>query len=455
MAAGPPSERLRRTLHAGTGICLAGFALAGDRLAGSDGSWGSLRQPLLALAMIVLLLGWVRLPPFWARASAGFCVSCSLLVALLLAGEGAGRALQWDWGFAELASRRFPPFYRKPSVRTGEVFFRRRGPEVWQGEVITTILKELDFPASAYAEEPAILVRYDKEGFRNDPGLKDWEFAIAGDSFTELGHLPAESLFTRQVGEALGIGVKNLGVSYTGPFTQLHYLQAYGLAASTRGVAVAFYEGNDLEDLRRESWALETWRTKGRRPAGPLPRQTSLLLALAQLMTGDSGRAEPRPRLEASAILELGGRGTPVSFDSLPPNARDLDVPTAAALEQVMNESAAFARRHRIAFWWVYVPTKRRVWHEWLRFPPEASTTMADWTPSDLPDHIGQMARQRGIGFVDLTPALVAATRERQSLLFNPIAETHLTAEGAAVVAQELARRISLAPTPSPGGVSR
>ena len=59
-----------------------------------------------------------------------------------------------------------------------------------------------------------------------------------------------DQLFTTILGKMLNIRVLNLGVSHTGPLTQLSYLQDYGVSPSTKHVVIVFYEGNDLSDLR-------------------------------------------------------------------------------------------------------------------------------------------------------------------------------------------------------------
>ena len=56
-----------------------------------------------------------------------------------------------------------------------------------------------------------ITVQYDEAGFRNPAGMLDWDIAVAGDSFTELGYLRHEDLFTTVLGQILDARVLNLG----------------------------------------------------------------------------------------------------------------------------------------------------------------------------------------------------------------------------------------------------
>lgn len=77
----------------------------------------------------------------------------------------------------------------------------------------------------AYRNERPVTVAYDEQGFRNPDDLIDWDIVVVGDSFVELGYLPYEDLYTTRLGRLLGCRVKNLGCSYTGPFTYDYYLK--------------------------------------------------------------------------------------------------------------------------------------------------------------------------------------------------------------------------------------
>src|SRR5690606_35745366 len=74
---------------------------------------------------------------------------------------------------------------------------------------------------------------------------------------------------------------------------------------------------------------------------------------------------------------------------------------------------------------------------------PEDGTALEDfWRPTALPDLIREGCERHGIDFIDLTPVLTEAARDRGELVYNPIVDTHLNARGAELVAGELARRL-------------
>ncbi|MDG2123642.1 MAG: hypothetical protein P8J87_08095, partial [Verrucomicrobiales bacterium] len=93
-------------------------------------------------------------------------------------------------------SEAFPIYFRMPADPTGEVFFKRSGPESWTGRPLSVFLKNNRGTDLAYEEEVEVTIQYDGDGFRNPADLTDWEIAVAGDSFTESGYLEAPDLFT-------------------------------------------------------------------------------------------------------------------------------------------------------------------------------------------------------------------------------------------------------------------
>lgn len=188
--------------------------------------------------------------------------------------------IAFDFRRAEVSWRKLPPFYRRPTVPIGMAFSRREGPEEWNGAVIRECMKQLRVSSDSYRDERTITVRYDSHGFRNERWPTFWEIAVAGDSFVELGNLEFEKLFTTILGHLTQRPVLNLGVSHTGPLTQLCYLENYGVSQRTRQVVVVFYEGNDLEDVTAEYKAQERFESTGQRQVLRFEQQTSMLIRM-------------------------------------------------------------------------------------------------------------------------------------------------------------------------------
>ncbi len=123
----------------------------------------------------------------------------------LTLGEVAFRLAGYDFRRTAATLHQLAPFYRKPTVPTGTVYFRRPGPQTWTGRVIWSCLEYLHLHPNPYTNEAPITGVYDGNGFRNETGGTDWDLAVAGDSFTELGHLPCAHLFTSILADQTGL----------------------------------------------------------------------------------------------------------------------------------------------------------------------------------------------------------------------------------------------------------
>ena len=439
------TARVRAVFHLSAGAALVLVTLAADRLLGHPARLGSLQVGVLALGVALVPLGFLDLGRI-SRLSANLCLVLLAALATLAIAEGACRAVGWDFAAAEVrAWKRVPPFYRQPTVPQGDAFFRRPGPERWTGQVLHTRLQQLGIHPDPYAAEPAITVAYDREGFRNPEGLTSWEIAVAGDSFTELGYLPQEQLFTSILGRKLQVSVKNLGASYTGPLTQLSYLREYGISPSTKDVIVVFFEGNDLKNLAAEHAALERWKRTGVRDRREIPSQPSLVRALAAAVSRLGARlSQPAVPLDYVTAAFRGKDGeVPVTLVYTPPARGELGEETLRQLDAFFQDYRALARSRSVRAWLAYMPAKERVLHGRLAFAPAAPPTLVTWRPTDLPDLVGEECRRHGVGFIDLTPALAEETAREGRLLYNAIYDSHLDARGSEVVAGELARHLA------------
>ncbi len=432
------SRALHWFLHLSAGVLLAVLAIIPGMALDLAACWLALKTPLLALSLVLVLLGALTYRPRLARLSAGLCASIGFAVIGIGAGELFGRALGVDFRRTEAAMRRLPPYYRRPYVPSGEVFFRRPGPEIWEGKVISRVLDELRLETDAYADERAIRLSYDRDGFRNPNSLQDWDIVMVGDSFTELGFLPDDALFSSRLALALGCRVKNLGVSHTGPLSHLHFLREYGFAKSTRKAVVCFFEGNDPEDLGLEYGRLLRFERTGARPAGPLKRQSSLLRAVCEAaLKGPESQLTEVSALP-DAMLRVGEREAPVTLAYAPIGKDQVGGELAEAFESFFQRYRSLVDKGNLEPWLVYMPCKIRVWHGLLEFTEHAAEPLSDWEPTDLPEYLQELAQSHGIRFLDLTPALIRETRVSNRILFNTMVDSHLNGEGAAVVAEEL-----------------
>lgn len=448
----PPvaSNRVRMVVH----ILAAGSLLLLAGLATWKPLWvpflDSLREAIVAGALLALLTGLIRRPRWLAQLSARLCLIVLSSLAALALTEVALRSLHFDFRQQQAWIERTPPGFRRPLVPTGTVFFRHEGHVIWTGQPQKTQLQLLGLDASAYADEPVITLRYDEFGFRNEPRPDQWAIAVAGDSFTELGDVAFADLFTTRMSRTLQQPVLNLGVADTGPLAHLSYLQTYGLSPTTRDLVIVFFEGNDLRDITTERAAELHFERTGLRSTRPVRPQTSFLQAVGEWLTQRPTRIEPgQPRIDA--LFVAGGRKVPVTLDSPPWASTDLTPAMIEALNSFFTRYAAFGRQQAARTWLAYMPSKIRVLHGSLEFGAEAAPALAEWSPSDLPGYVARGCTEQGIRFIDLTPDLIRHTRVNGELVFNHLHDCHLNARGSHVVAETLSSALRdplLSPTP-------
>jgi hypothetical protein len=375
--------------------------------------------------------------------TANFVLALLSLGATVAVIEVGFRVARFDFEFKQRAIDRTPIFFRQPQVSMGDGLFRREGPARWEGRVLTPMLERHRVPERFHPHEPPRVIEYDRDGFRNPPGLADWEIAVAGDSFTELGHLPEDALFTTGLSVALGLRVRNLGVSYTGPWSQVAYLQRFGRAASLRHAVLAFFEGNDLADVVREDRQRRAARARAAQGLAPvderarltaLEPQSSFLLALRRAIASLPSKREP---LLPNAHFAGAEGPVPVTVTYTPASLAELPRGVRQQLGAALDAWARAARAAGAEPWMLFLPTKRRVLDGRLDFEPETPEPLRRWAPNPLPEEIRELARARGIRFIDATPAL-AGEAARGRLPYEAVWDTHLDRLGAAIVARVL-----------------
>jgi len=423
-----------RALHLLLGLAVAGSALAAPFVLGRSFGWGRIETVGLTAGLAIAAAG-LLLGPRWRRATAAPCLGALLAIALVWAIEGAGRLAGYDFSGAEAAYLRIPTFFRQARVPVGEAYFRRRGPQQWRGQVLDTRLNQIGIVPNPYGDEEPVVVDYDADGFRNPPDLDDWEVAVVGDSFTELGYLNHEDLFTTVLAEGLGVRVKNLGVSMTGALSQACYFEEFGIAPSTRHLVVVFFVNDPLESSL-ELEALRRYERTGVRELREDEPQTSALRAVYRFLT-----APPPPVFHADHAT-FGPDRIPVSAYFAPRHPDDLEPELAARIDEALNlayeKIARLAREHGITPWLVYMPCKARVHYGQLEFTERAQERVADWKPSRLPDYVRSLAEAHGLRFFDLTPILTAEAQQSGELLYNSMYDMHLNRRGSHIVGRAL-----------------
>lgn len=432
-----PTHRLHVVLHLAAGGAFLASSWAVGHFPTLAVQWLPGQEPLLSAGLLFLAGAGLYQRPAVSRVTCRLCVAVLTGMGMLTAAEVAFRAAGYDFRHQARFIERTPPFYRKPTVPVGKVYFRREGPLAWSGQVIRSQLRALGYPDDAYRDEPAITVRYDAEGFRNEDHLAAWPVAVAGDSFVELGHLPFAELFTTRLARRLDRPIRNLGVSNTGSLSHLCYLEHFGLSSLLRDVVIVFYEGNDPQDLTAEYRALRRYEATGKRSWRQLKKQTSLLRALGERWQAADERPQ-LPVLPTNAWVVTAQGDIPITLSHQLKSGAGLPPATVEALDEFLVRFAAFGHAHRVRVWLVYLPGKVRVLAGRFRWHTPVDEQQAQPLATELPALIEAACDTAGVRFHDLTPALRAGTSSPGSLGFNGLYDTHLNAEGAAIVAEDL-----------------
>lgn len=88
--------------------------------------------------------------------------------------------------------------------------------------------------------------------------------------------------------------------------------------------------------------------------------------------------------------------------------------------------------------WLLYISCKLRILYGQIEIDPQAEERFRSWSPTDLPEAVEEIAETLGIGFIDPTPCLVAASRAG-ALPYNAVFDSHLNRRGSDCVAAALA----------------
>ncbi|MBT4692179.1 MAG: hypothetical protein HOB73_02410 [Planctomycetaceae bacterium] len=337
-----------------------------------------------------------------------------------------------------------PTFYRIPTTPFGEAYYRRPGLTSWTGKVVTSQMQRIGYDAKWFPQEEEITLQYDKDGFRNPADLEDWEIVVIGDSFTELGNLKYEDLFSTRLGSLMGRSVKNLGISHTGVLNQIACLHHFGISESTKHVVWVFFEGNDVRDLGLELERLIRIRTGESEHVDLIAKnkqsQTSLTKAIRKMLFAPSRLDIYGPAVNAT--LSRGSESVRFKLDYTPVGSKTLES-AGGQLRKAIGKLADLCRQRDLKLWCVYMPTKRRVFHS-LQYQVDndaAQHLRQSWQPSDLPRWLELQCWFKQIEFVDVTSSLIELNKSDE-FSHNLVFDTHLSVAGARAVADSLAARM-------------
>jgi hypothetical protein len=442
-----PYPRTYRVVPAIAGAVLVAGTFVADLVVGGRGPTAPVQTVLICAGCAIAVIGLASRKPSFGAALTRLSLLLLAVVLVLSLVEVSFRVAGYDFARYGRAARAVPIYYRRPTLHAGEGFYRRPGPDSWHGKPLSAYASLHGLPGAPYSGEADVLIEYDALGFRNPPELTDWDVVVAGDSFVELGFLPYDQLFTTRIGSRLGVRVKNLGVSYTGPLSQEFFLRSYGKAPSAREAVLCFFEGNDLHDLDRETRHAELFRSTGRVAFRPTEKQTSFLRAAHELIPRASRRVGAgdgtENRYGQNAWFLAGERELPMTAGVSPPAWDELRDEQRTMLIAALDQWGRTARSLGMRPWVVYIPDGHRVYHGHVRYM-DPDSDLARWTPRDFAGGLGTVCRDLGIQLIDPGPALRGEVEAGRSP-YNLIADTHVNALGARVLGDVIADAMTAA----------
>jgi hypothetical protein len=307
-------------------------------------------------------------------------------------------------------------------------------------------------------------------GFCNAPGddsrLTQIQLVAIGDSFT-VCHPPAPELAWPSVlGRRTRMTAYNLGRGGYGPYEYVQLLKIIGLAKRPSIVVMQIYEGNDLRDavwFHRYVDAAPAERARFPDRASleqysvdPSPLLENFLsrrswaynfvvVASASGLSALKNSSSDDQKVKVDFRYHLNFPEGPVEM-----NLRNTDkdeVRTALdlragrigleAFDDALDAFAALSCEHGFRSIITYAPSAHTAYEDFVAFADPSLTNLMPWFSRAQREHLKRRAKALGLEFVDLTPAIQAAVRERRgsSLLYFPI-NLHYTPDGHEVVAE-------------------
>jgi hypothetical protein len=324
-----------------------------------------------------------------------------------------------------------------------------------------------DFSGAQYSARYGIEVEpytiewiMDKNGFRNQRDADSVDIVVLGDSYIEYGSTEADTFVGRLESKLGGITVRNLGKSGYAPAQYLQVLKRFGLPYKPKIAVMAFYEGNDIQEVRdyllwktgrsgelrgylfrfatdslwrRYTVAITASLGELRKAVGTLDEL--LLLKLAMV------RGYPQNTHPDIAILNLRGDVYPKLFiDKLPHTTTEqmLAAEEFRAIAKFFGEFRDVSTANHIKPVILYIPTALQIYA-----PYTTAASGSHWLAvrdqqiavrENIEKAITVLANESRVDLITLTPVFNQAAAEGK-MLYYPL-DAHWNAEGREIAAR-------------------
>ncbi|HKY07441.1 MAG TPA: hypothetical protein VJQ55_04330 [Candidatus Binatia bacterium] len=455
----PAAEQLIGALHGSENSWLADRLMPGRRSTNVEAYYRRANAALLYGTVLAILIGmaaWLLL----RKAAEVFlfllsCFVCSLLVFVLLErfpGLIPLTRLDRVLGYYSFKVNYIPD---SELVYTEKPFNRRS---------ITEFAGALSASRYGIDVEPyRIEWIMDKDGFRNDKPAAAADIVVLGDSYLEYGATGSDTFVGRLQAKLPRLSARNLGKSGYSVGQYAVALKRFGLQYRPKIAIMAFYEGNDVSEMRdylfwqagrygdvrgylikftAHSW----WRRYTAAVSSALVQIRKALADIAELalnklaiVRGHAQRTHPEV-----AILNLNGRIYPSLLLDKMPEARVesmLATEEFQAIQQSFKQFRDICRANGITPILVYIPTPV---HVYAGYTTEASGSA--WlhmlgrqmaVKENVETAVKILADRAGIEVISLTPVFKAAA-DKGKMLYYAL-DPHWNAEGREAAASFIA----------------
>ena len=327
-----------------------------------------------------------------------------------------------------------------------------------------------DFTGTPYSSRYGIEVQpysiewiMDKDGFRNKRVTASADIVVLGDSYIEYGSDEADTFVARLAEKLPRVSARNLGKSGYSVGQYVHVLKRFGLQYKPKLAILAFYEGNDIPEMRdyllwKAARTSELHRYLFKFATDSLWRRYVAAVAATMVEFRNSIRSIDEVWLEKLAmlrgyaprthpdvaVLNLKGQLYPKVFiDKLPEATVDQMLATKElhAIGLFFSEFRDVCQTNSITPVILYIPTASQIYSpystqasgsQWLyvrdrQIAVRGNTEMA----------IRMIANKTGVDFISLTPPFERAAADGKMVYYA--LDAHWNAEGREIAAQFVA----------------
>lgn len=328
-----------------------------------------------------------------------------------------------------------------------------------------------DYSESGLADSARFVdqARMDGQGFCNEPADRwrqaNFDVVAIGDSFAFCTTVEPGDAWPALLEDATGASTYNLGLPGRGVHEYVLALERFGLEKRPKVVVMNIYEGNDL----RDAWLVQEARVKGPSGPGPCPFESATTCErFRAIKRGSLGRhsyllnlvigslwkqSDDKERKEVvfgydvtfpdGTVMELNSKNGDKDEVQFARRLAD-GLVSPQFLDDALDRFAELAESHGFAPVLVYTPSAWSAYSGMSRFHEPALAELMRGYSDTLRAWFAETAATRGMAHVDATPALRSAAARLPAdrrLYFST--NVHLTGEGHAVVAEEVAKLIA------------